>query len=474
MRSSNALVQPKKSLLAAFFVIEIICIGGFLVFMSLGQGMIAWAFLVGPLQILAWAVLVQNSYFLILVMAFVGPLAFAEMIPRPYHRFVFYPSIIFLLILLRFTAFMDEQEAHQLSSSSVRERFGQLAPFEKIPAVLLAIWIIVSFGVAALRGRVEPFFVTCNIFVLEVFFVTYFFAVVPQNTQQVRALIIATAIGNLICALTLPWAVRVSVGVAESIGGKMLSAPFGILDLNAFGALLATSSVAILGLIIGEKKLGRQLLLGLLIIILLVALVFTRSRGAWFGLGVALIYLLLRSRALVLAVLSGMGGLLIIISDFFRNMVLSRLASTSLTDPSLSGRLVLWMYAWLAVKNNWLFGVGWENFRFIKFSYGYPKFGDPRSTLSTHNLYIETMVDLGFLGLALFLFLLIGTIIRTNRLVKNPQQEEDGLALGIAAALIAYASHSVFDSLSSTFMVFGMWLGLAMALRRLKASQVFR
>jgi len=43
-------------------------------------------------------------------------------------------------------------------------------------------------------------------------------------------------------------------------------------------------------------------------------------------------------------------------------------------------------------------------------------------------------------------------------------------ALGVTAALIAFAAHSFFDSLSSTFMVIGMWFGMAMALRRLASN----
>jgi O-antigen ligase len=287
---------------------------------------------------------------------------------------------------------------------------------------------------------------------------------------DVKKLITALTIGVLICVLLLPLLVRYSAGFVDTFGGKKLSTPFGILDLNALGLLTATLASALLGILLGEKRFMPRMVMVTVVLILLAGLVFTRSRGAWFGFGIALIYLLVKTRSPALALITGAGGLLIVLFSFFRTLFVGRLESTTVTDPSFLARLILWNFGLLVARTNWLFGVGWENFRFVKYDYGYPRFADPKVYFSTHNLYVESMADLGFIGFLLFVILLFGTILRGNRLVKVHKAEHEYLGLGLTAALIAFAAHSVFDSLSSTFMVVGMWFGLAWAVLRLASK----
>jgi O-antigen ligase len=440
---------------------QLVCLAGFLYFMSFGKNNFAWLILLIPFQFIIWILLFQNNQLLLLAAAIMAPIAICQLIPNDYQQFLFFPSVIFFLLVLKFTPWLDDY----LDAKS-----GNLPVAEKISSVLLLSWIILSFIFAIIRGPVYHFFVTCNILILEVFIIGYFFAIIPQNQNEIKRLILAITIGVVICVLSLPFLVKYSAGFVDTFGGKKLSGPFGILDLNALGLLIATLAAALLGILIGEQQFKRRLLLSIIILILFAGLVFTRSRGAWFGFGMAVLYLLIKSRSAILAALTGAGGLFLLLSSFLRSLFISRVESTSFADPAFVARLILWNFGLLVARKNWLLGVGWENFRFLKYYYGYPRLFDPKVYFSTHNLYIETMADLGFIGFLLFVILLFGTIVRTNRLISQNCSEYQHIALGVTAALIAFAAHSAFDSLSSTFMVIGMWFGLAMALQRLASK----
>ncbi len=462
MNFSVSTKQVDFKALLSLLTLQSVCLAGFLYFFSTGKKEFAWLIYIAPFQILFLMVLFHKVELLLLTASIVAPLAVCQLIPNDYHQFIFFPSIIGLLILLRFTSWGK--------FNSSKGSWGCLLPPERFVGPGLLIWIVISFIVAVIRGTIEHFFIICNVLIWEVFILGYFFAIVPRDVQRVKELINAIAAGVVVCVILLPLLVRYSAGFVDTFGGKKLSVPFGILDLNALGMLIATLTSALLGIVLGERRFLHRLYLSFVVVILLIGLVFTRSRGAWFGMGIALLYLLFKTRSPILGAITGAGGVFVIVFSFFRSLFISRLEGTSLNDPAFIARLILWNFGLLVARKNWLFGVGWENFRFIKYIYGYPRFADPKVYFSTHNLYLEMMADLGLVGFLLFVILLFGTIIRTNRLAGKMENQFQYIALGVTAALIAFAAHSFFDSLSSTFMVIGMWFGIAMALRRLASN----
>jgi O-antigen ligase len=455
---ANTNQRLKSAAIIVLIGLQLFCIGGFLYLISNGNNSFAWLVLFLPFQFFIWAVLLKQEQLLLQAAAIVAPLAICQLVPNDYQQFLFFPPLIFFLLVLKFTRWLDD---------SPDKKFVRVLTGEKIAGILLLCWIVISFIFALIRGPIYHFFITCNILILEVFAFGYFFAVVPPSIKDIKNLIIVLTIGVLICVSLLPFLVKYSAGFVDTFGGKKLLTPFGILDLNALGMLTATLASALLGMLLGEQRFLPRLVMSVVVLILLVGLVFTRSRGAWFGFGIAFLYLLVKTRSPTLAAVTGTGMFFIVLFSFFRSLFIGRLESTTITDPAFLARLILWNFGLLVARKNWLFGVGWENFRFIKYDYGYPRFADPKVYFSTHNLYIETMADLGFAGFLLFLILLFGTIVRTNRLIKEQKTEQEYIALGLTAALIAFAAHSVFDSLSSTFMVIGMWFGLALAVQRL-------
>jgi putative inorganic carbon (HCO3(-)) transporter len=165
-------------------------------------------------------------------------------------------------------------------------------------------------------------------------------------------------------------------------------------------------------------------------------------------------------------------AVLLLASDILRHTLAVRLAQTSIQDASLAGRAVLWSCALSMARDHWLTGVGMENFRVLKVHYGFPNVGMAEvMRYNAHNVYLEMLADLGIVGLASFLWLLLGTFLRTDGVARTKKDDGAGLAVALNAGLIVFAVHGLWDCLTLLFMVPGMLFGLAMCLRRIESER---
>jgi putative inorganic carbon (hco3(-)) transporter len=129
--------------------------------------------------------------------------------------------------------------------------------------------------------------------------------------------------------------------------------------------------------------------------------------------------------------------------------------------PWVVGRLDLWGAALRMFAAQPLLGVGPDNFRHL---YG-ADFGleawDER--VQANNVYLEILADLGIIGLAAFMWVVVGPLIRSVRgLPTSPSY----LSLGVAISLGAFLVHGLLDSFltfTPTAMLLWMLLGVAQA-----------
>ncbi|OYD14430.1 hypothetical protein CH330_08685, partial [candidate division WOR-3 bacterium JGI_Cruoil_03_51_56] len=419
---------------------------------------VAFLFLVGPLQILIFALLARADYWLLFSFAALLPATALELLPLKYAHVVLYTGTLGLLLFLRMTRFVIPKQVPSASG---------LATVERIPLVILATWIVLAGVNATLRGWGSTDLLYYTVVGLEVLLVTWFFAVVPQSLRQVRALVYAMAATYAVVCCLLPFLASRVVG---GFLGKTLETPFAVVNLNVFATHVGVFAVVVIGAFLDSERTLGKLVLSVVFIILLATLLFTKSRGAWLGFGIAFLYILVRTRSFWLLVPAGTAILGLLSLDILRIGVLARVGQTTTQDPSLWGRLLLWKYAWDIFKGNWLFGVGIENFRFVKHFFGFPW---PRYfgvAFNTHNIFLEVLVDLGVVGFASFLWLTIGTFLRVDRIVRVPSAKSKGLAIGLNAAIIVYAVHGLMDCViwqHGAFMLLGVLLGLSMSVHRL-------
>jgi O-antigen ligase len=280
----------------------------------------------------------------------------------------------------------------------------------------------------------------------------------------------AALITSLLVALCIPL-LPSGARASSPLGGKIVDTPSGPTSLNTFAYIVGPAAAVALGLAAGSGRKSTKYLLGLAAAVCALMLVYTKSRGAWLGFGAAVLYVTMMRRSMTL-VLSVAGiGMVAALSGTLRVLFTSRVASTSVYDFALLGRLRLWDFAWRIGKDNWLLGVGMENFRYVKHLYGFPEPLSYAIQYSAHNLYLEVFADLGVVGLALLLWLIARALLSTTRAIQSPEFAD--VSLGLSAGLVAYLAHGLFDCVffqPGILALLGFLIGLSISVRRLTST----
>jgi O-antigen ligase len=214
-----------------------------------------------------------------------------------------------------------------------------------------------------------------------------------------------------------------------------------------------------------------------------VAILMSFSRGAWLGLTVALVVMLLSWRASAargLALFAAIGVILGILgaTNLMPPVLAERLAPVAEyfgvfdvrgvrptpENFALIERLAHWQAGWEMFLENPLLGVGAGNYPVRYIDYSLP--GWPDSLGHAHNYYLNMAAEAG-LGAALALIWVLGSLMITARAAFRASTGfSRGLALGLFCATVVFAVHSFFDNLlvNSMAIQIGVFLGLAMML----------
>lgn len=118
-------------------------------------------------------------------------------------------------------------------------------------------------------------------------------------------------------------------------------------------------------------------------------------------------------------------------------------------DSTLTGRTYLWQQGIEAAKASPILGVGYQGFWVIGFFDAERLWNDffitTRSGFHFHNTYIETVVENGFVGLALLVIVLYGTLLGHLRSVLMRNRDPQGLILFAICALFVVRSFVEID-----------------------------
>jgi O-antigen ligase len=451
----------RPSVFGWLLAVEVVCLTGATVSLLAGKVGLGLVLLVAPINVMVWIALAGDSHRFLVFLAALIPLASLELLPRAYAQLVLYPGIVLSLSFLRLAGSMSEGT-----------RPSRLLRSERIPLLGLSLSVVVAALSAVAHGWADKHLLQYTVLSLEVLVIAYFFAVVPQTFLQVYQCICFAAAGLLLTLVSMFFLPPV-VGEGGALGGKTILTPFGVANLNAFATVVASVAAMVLGLLVGSQRLRVRAALAVTFVLLIVALLLTKSRGAWLGLGLAFLYVVVSYRSLRLTLVAAAVALLLLSVESLRHVLLARVGQTTTADPSLLGRYVLWFYALKVAKANWLLGVGMENFRVVKHLYGYPAPLALARQYNAHNIYLEYAADLGIFGLGFLLWLLGGTVKRLHRWAQVSVPESRGVAVGLGAGIIAYATHGLLDAVvwqHGAYMLLGMMLGLAMCVRRLCSS----
>lgn len=242
--------------------------------------------------------------------------------------------------------------------------------------------------------------------------------------------------------------------------------------------VLAGSLVLILagmagGLVFGWKILRnwQRILLVLLLLFMTGVLVLTQSRGAFMGLGAALmLMILLRFRHGWVAVpvcLVVLVGLALVVGP---NRLLGSLEQNQALVSSLEGRQEIWSRAVSMIVDFPFTGVGIGTFGNVADTL-YPfSLQSPGSIPHAHNLYLQVAVDLGIPGLAAWLAIWGSVIYAAWKIFQAGKKDAIAWQAALGAALLcaqaAMAVHGLWDAVTwgnrPAVLVWAIW-GTAIA-----------
>lgn len=256
---------------------------------------------------------------------------------------------------------------------------------------------------------------------------------------------------------------------------------------TALGGMLVLACGPALGLLLGTRRRNLQTFLVLAIVLCLFALFFTKTRGSWLGLGVALTVIAIHVRPSK-RVLAGAGALACVFAVFFGPMIAGRLATLAdpYRDQSLMDRAQYYAAAWHIGRAHPVLGLGWGCYYSIPEilqNEGYLRVErpdadtlaeaaeeDPAATeVTVHSAYLQLFVKTGALGAVGFFAIVLVWLERAWR-ARHARRDADpawALYAGITAGLAGYLFHSTFENFFQwPVMAQSFWLllGLSFAL----------
>jgi O-antigen ligase/tetratricopeptide (TPR) repeat protein len=156
----------------------------------------------------------------------------------------------------------------------------------------------------------------------------------------------------------------------------------------------------------------------------------------------------------------------------------ARLNALTLTQSALGQRYYLWKLAARVLADDPLFGAG-PNVYYLHAQYAEPSFYDlTPQVLHSHSLYVGIAEGSGWIGIALFLLLVLATFELLRRRVWSTDVGANDriLLAGICAALVAILASGLLDvgQGRNTFVPLMLWIALGSAAAAHPARSVAR
>ena len=159
------------------------------------------------------------------------------------------------------------------------------------------------------------------------------------------------------------------------------------------------------------------------------------------------------------------------------SQIKERISIENLTSELLSGRRVaIWKCTWMMIKDHPILGLGIGTYKYNTLRYQAKFFeqGNNRSIYpygfadKTHNEYLQLWAELGAIGLAIFLWLVIAYFNYGIRYLKREEDEQkQGVMIGLMGAVVAVLVDGIFGfplHLPATIVLFWLIMGLAVAM----------
>lgn len=208
-------------------------------------------------------------------------------------------------------------------------------------------------------------------------------------------------------------------------GGQITRGPGGMLEDNNDFALAMVMNVPLLwylGIAEGKKWVRQATLVAMLLTVVVILL--THSRGAFLALCMSMLWIAWRSGKLFRAVLV-LGVVAALFPVLAPDAVLERLSTIGDTkESSANARLTAWATALRMIQANPGLGVGMRNFqtRFLDYSLEPAKVGH---TYVAHNSYLQIWAESGTPAFLVYLLLLGSVFLACRKVLRMSQGRPD-------------------------------------------------
>ncbi len=198
-------------------------------------------------------------------------------------------------------------------------------------------------------------------------------------------------------------------------------------------------------------------------------LIYTWSRGAWLGFLIGmLIFMLMYSRHTLTALLFcslGIPFLPFVLPDSITQRFLS---IGNLGDSSTSYRVNIWRGVIKMIGDYWHSGIGIGN---DSFSLVYPLYAlsGIETAPHAHNLYLQIIVEIGAVGLVVFIALLLLYVQSCLSLHVRESRRDKLLSNAVFCGMLAVLAQGMTDYIwynYRVFLMFWLMLGLGAAIRK--------
>jgi len=401
--------------------------------------------------------------------------------------FFLYPKVIFgksfsmveTLTLLCFAAWLGLWLRQEMLGSGVRSVIGSLQRWMKawLHSLALLDWAVAAFVliaalsllVSANRGvSIREF----RVVIVEPVLLYFLLRQTKFSAEQLLRLVDALLLAGLaVCILGLyQYFVSGDVIVAEGVR-RMHGVYASPNNLSLFlGRIIP---LAISALVIGKASRRRVYGLGLLLLVL--CLFLTYSRGGWLlSLPAAVLTIgLLRGRRAVLLAVTAMALCILLLLPLVGTQRLISLFD--LEQGTTFRRLKLWEATVAMIRDHPITGIGLDNFLYQYPQYMLQAAWQEPDLSHPHNIVLDYWTRLGIGGVVVLLWLEAAFFTTALRLYRRlPDGNERAIILGLIAGMTSTLAHGLIDNsyfLVDLAFVFFFSLGLIRAMDAIGLSQ---
>ena len=231
-----------------------------------------------------------------------------------------------------------------------------------------------------------------------------------------------------------------------------------------YGGVMLIFIPTIIGLFFSEKKPKEKLILFVLFLMVFMAVIASQSRSVWLGMIASLfvVWILLKPKAGLIGALLCVVLITVFVENFeyhagvgsvYDKLGSRFVSSFSVEDSSSRERIYMWRAGWDAIQDHFWFGIGFNQDEVVMKDY-WKKYEESgyvfhnRPGIGLHNLYLQTWLDYGIIGLISFLFIWISFFyesLKTLQLVDRFSQ--DGIILiGGVAGVVGHLVEAFFEN----------------------------